>query len=189
VECREKSLKANRLINLIFLKAIICSCFFYSVMIRSIFYRDNEMTKQENTPVFDSKKYSDQVGDLVTKITSGKLSKEQLKDAKKSLENIQKLANEAIEKFKTILPDLTEAERKIVNAQKFGIADSVINQIFDESEDVLNQSEQKQFIDLLTKVLKSAPKREQNKIFKGSDNLKEALYLHNDDARRVKLKA
>ena len=37
------------------------------------------MTKQENTPVFDSKKYSDQVGDLVTKITSGKLSKEQIK--------------------------------------------------------------------------------------------------------------
>ena len=83
---------------------------------------------------------------------------------------------------------MREAEKRIVNAQKFGIADLVIKQFFDESEDVLNQSEQKQFIDLLTKVLKSAPKREQNKIFKGSDNLKEALYLHNDDARREKLK-
>jgi hypothetical protein len=64
----------------------------------------------------------------------------------------------------------------------------VINQIFDKSENVLNQNEQEQFIDLLTKVLKSSSKREQNKIFKGSDNLKEALYLHNDDARREKLK-
>ena len=146
------------------------------------------MTKQENTPVFDSKKYSDQVGDLVTKITSGKLSKEQLKDAKKSLENIQKLANEAIEKFKDILPDLTPTEKRIVDAQKFGIADSVINQIFDNSNNNLNEAEQAQFIELLDKVLKAAPKREKNKIFKGSDNLKEALYLHNDDARREKLK-
>ena len=64
----------------------------------------------------------------------------------------------------------------------------MINQIFDKSEDVLNKNEQEQFINLLTKVLKSAPKREQNKIFKGSDDLKEALYLHNDDARREKLK-
>ena len=64
----------------------------------------------------------------------------------------------------------------------------MINQIFDKSEDVLNKNEQEQFIHLLTKVLKSAPKREQNKIFKGSDDLKEALYLHNDDARREKLK-
>ena len=108
---------------------------------------------------------------------------------KKSLQDIQKLVSESIEVFNNILPDLTEAEKRIVNAQKFGIADLVIKQFFDESEDVLNQSEQKQFIDLLTKVLKSAPKREQNKIFKGSNNLKEALYLHNDDARRVKLKA
>ena len=87
----------------------------------------------------------------------------------------QKLANEAIEKFKTILPDLTEAERKIVNAQKFGIADSVINQIFDNSNKHLNEVEQTQFIELLDKVLKSAPTREQNKIFKGSDNLKEII--------------
>jgi hypothetical protein len=79
-------------------------------------------------------------------------------------------------------------EKRIVDAQKFGISESVINQIFDNSNNVLNQNEQEQFIDLLTKVLKSAPKREQNKIFKGSDNLKEALYLHNDDARREKLK-
>ena len=146
------------------------------------------MNEQDKTPIFDSKEYAKQVSELISKIESRKLSKEQLKDAQKSLADIQKLASEAIEKFKTILPDLTEAERKIVNAQKFGIADSVINQIFDESEDVLNQSEQKQFIDLLTKVLKSAPKREQNKIFKGSDNLKEALYLHNDNARREKLR-
>ena len=61
-------------------------------------------------------------------------------------------------------------------------------QIFDKSENVLNQNEQEQFICLLTKVLKSSSKREQNKIFKGSDDLKEALYLHNDDARREKLK-
>jgi len=146
------------------------------------------VTEQENTPVFDSRKYSDHVGDLVAKIRSGKLSKEQLKDAKKSLSDIQKLASEAIEKFKTMLPDLTEAEKRIVDAQKFGIADSVINQIFDSSNKTLNESEQAQFIDLLTKILKSAPKREQKKIFKGSDNLKEALYLHNDDARREKLK-
>ena len=55
-------------------------------------------------------------------------------------------------------------------------------------KDVLNQSEKIQFIDLLTKVLSSGSKREHNKIFKGSDDLKEALYLHNDDARREKLK-
>ena len=87
-----------------------------------------------------------------------------------------------------MLPDLTPVEKKIVDAQKFGIADSVINQIFDNSNKHLNEVEQTQFIELLDKVLKSAPKREQNKIFKGSDNLKEALYLHNDDARRQKLK-
>ena len=116
------------------------------------------------------------------------MSKEQLKDAQKSLADIQKLASEAIEKFKDILPDLTPAEKRIVDAQKFGIADSIINQIFDSSDKVLNQQEQTYFIELLTKILTSAPKREQNKIFKGSDNLKEALYLHNDDARREKLK-
>ena len=59
---------------------------------------------------------------------------------------------------------------------------------FANSNKHLNEVEQTQFIELLDKVLKSAPKREQNKIFKGSDNLKEALYLHNDDARRQKLK-
>ena len=147
------------------------------------------MNEQDKTPIFDSKEYAKQVSELISKIESRKLSKEQLKDAQKSLADIQKLASEAIEKFKDILPDLTPAEKRIVDAQKFGISEAVIKQIFDNSEDVLNQSEQKQFIDLLTKVLKSAPKREQNKIFKGSDNLKEALYLHNDDARRVKLKA
>ena len=146
------------------------------------------MTEQNDKPVFDSKKYAQQVSDLVSKITSNKLSKDQLKEAKKSLADIQKLASDAIEKFSLILPDLSASEKRIVDAQKFGIADSVINQIFDKSEDVLNKNEQEQFINLLTKVLKSAPKREQNKIFKGSDNLKEALYLHNDDARREKLK-
>ena len=146
------------------------------------------MTEQNDNPIFDSKKYAQQVSDLVNKITSNKLSKDQLKEAKKSLADIQKMASDAIEKFSLILPDLTASEKRIVDAQKFGIADSVINQIFDKSEDVLNKNEQEQFINLLTKVLKSAPKREQNKIFKGSDDLKEALYLHNDDARREKLK-
>ena len=146
------------------------------------------MTEQIDKPVFDSKKYAQQVSDLVSKITSNKLSKDQLKEAKKSLADIQKLASDAIEKFSLILPDLSASEKRIVDAQKFGIADSVINQIFDKSEDVLNKNEQEQFINLLTKVLKSASKREQNKIFKGSDDLKEALYLHNDDARREKLK-
>ena len=146
------------------------------------------MTEQKNTELNVSD-YMKNIADLVSKIKNGKLSKQELKEAKKSLQDIQKLVSESIEAFNNILPDLTEAEKRIVNAQKFGIADLVIKQIFDESEDVLNQSEQKQFIDLLTKVLKSASKREQNKIFKGSDNLKEALYLHNDDARRVKLKA
>ena len=146
------------------------------------------MTEHNDNPNFDSKKYAQQVSDLVNKITSNKLSKDQLKEAKKSLADIQKLASDAIEKFSLILPDLSASEKRIVDAQKFGIADSVINQIFDKSEDVLNKNEQEQFINLLTKVLKSAPKREQNKIFKGSDDLKEALYLHNDDARREKLK-
>ena len=146
------------------------------------------MNEQDKTPIFDSKEYAKQVSELISKIESRKLSKEQLKDAQKSLDDIQKLASEAIEKFKDILPDLTPAEKRIVDAQKFGIADSIINQIFDNSENVLKQSEQAQFIDLLIKVLKSASKREQNKIFKGSDDLKEALYLHNDDARRQKLK-
>ena len=146
------------------------------------------MTEHNDNPNFDSKKYAQQVSDLVSKITSNKLSKDQLKEAKKSLADIQKLASDAIEKFSLILPDLSASEKRIVDAQKFGIADSVINQIFDKSEDVLNKNEQEQFINLLTKVLKSAPKREQNKIFKGSDDLKEALYLHNDDARREKLK-
>jgi DNA-binding PucR family transcriptional regulator len=146
------------------------------------------MTEQNDNPIFDSKKYAQQVSDLVSKITSNKLSKDQLKEAKKSLADIQKMASDAIEKFSLILPDLNASEKRIVDAQKFGIADSVINQIFDKSEDVLNKNEQEQFINLLTKVLKSAPKREQNKIFKGSDDLKEALYLHNDDARREKLK-
>ena len=138
------------------------------------------MTEQDNTPIFDSKEYAKQVSDLVNKIQGRKLTKEQLKDAKKSLADIQKLASEAIEKFSEMLPDLTPVEKKIVDAQKFGI--------FDNSNKHLNEVEQTQFIELLDKVLKSAPKREQNKIFKGSDNLKEALYLHNDDARREKLK-
>lgn len=144
---------------------------------------------EQNKTELNVSEYMKNIADLVSKIKDGKLSKQELKEAKKSLQDIQKLVSESIEAFNNILPDLTEAEKRIVNAQKFGIADLVIKQFFDESEDVLNQSEQKQFIDLLTKVLKSAPKREQNKIFKGSDNLKEALYLHNDDARRVKLKA
>ena len=146
------------------------------------------MNEQDKTPIFDSKEYAKQVSELISKIESRKLSKEQLKDAQKSLADIQKLASEAIEKFKDILPDLTPAEKRIVDAQKFGIADSVINQIFDNSNNNLNEAEQAQFIELLDKVLKAAPKREKNKIFKGSDNLKEALYLHNDNARREKLR-
>lgn len=146
------------------------------------------MTEQDNTPIFESKKYAQEVNDLVSKIASNKLNKEELKTAKKTLQDIQKLVSESLEVFDNILPDLTPAEKKIVDAQKFGISELVIKQIFDKSEDVLNQNEQEQFINLLTKVLKSAPKREQNKIFKGSDDLKEALYLHNDDARREKLK-
>ena len=146
------------------------------------------MNEQDKTPIFDSKEYAKQVSELISKIESRKLSKEQLKDAQKSLADIQKLASEAIEKFKDILPDLTPTEKRIVDAQKFGIADSVINQIFDNSNNNLNEAEQAQFIELLDKVLKAAPKRETNKIFKGSDNLKEALYLHNDNARREKLR-
>ena len=146
------------------------------------------MTEQNNTSVFESKKYTQEVNDLVNKITSNKLNKEELKTAKKTLQNIQKLVGESLEVFNNILPDLTTTEKKIVNSQKFGISELVIKQIFDKSEDVLNQNEQEQFIYLLTKVLKSSSKREQNKIFKCSDDLKEALYLHNDDARREKLK-
>ena len=145
------------------------------------------MTEQTNTELNVSD-YAKKIADLVLKIQSGKLNKQELKDAKKSLQNIQKLVNDSIESFNNILPDLSSSEKRIVDAQKFGISEAVIKQIFDNSEDVLNQNEQSQFIDLLTKVLKSSSKREQNKIFKGSDNLKEALYLHNDDARREKLK-
>lgn len=146
------------------------------------------MTEQDNIPVFESKKYAQELNELLNKISSNKLNKQELKDAKKSLQNIQKLVSESLESFNNILPDLTASEKKIVDAQKFGIAELVIKQIFDNSENVLKQSEQVQFIDLLTKILKSSSKREQNKIFKGSDDLKEALYLHNDDARREKLK-
>ena len=146
------------------------------------------MTEQNNTSVFESKKYTQEVNDLVNKITSNKLNKEELKTAKKTLQNIQKLVGESLEVFNNILPDLTPTEKKIVDSQKFGISELVIKQIFDKSENVLNQNEQEQFIYLLTKVLKSSSKREQNKIFKCSDDLKEALYLHNDDARREKLK-
>lgn len=145
------------------------------------------MTEQTNTELNVSD-YAKKIADLVLKIQSGKLNKQELKDAKKSLQNIQKLVNDSIESFNNILPDLSSSEKRIVDAQKFGISEAVIKQIFDNSEDVLNQSEQVQFIDLLTKVLKSSSKREQNKIFKGSDDLKQALYLHNDDARREKLK-
>ena len=97
------------------------------------------MIEQDNTPIFDSKEYAKQVSDLVNKIQGRKLTKEQLKDAKKSLADIQKLASEAIEKFSEMLPDLTPVEKKIVDAQKFGIADSVINQIFDNSNKHLNE--------------------------------------------------
>ena len=146
------------------------------------------MTEQNNISVFESKKYTQEVNDLVNKITSNELNKEELKTAKKTLQNIQKLVSESLEVFNNILPDLTSLEKKIVDSQKYGISELVIKQIFDKSEDVLNQNEQEQFICLLTKVLKSSSKREQNKIFKSSDDLKEALYLHNDDARREKLK-
>ena len=146
------------------------------------------MTEQNNTPIFESKKYTQEVNDLVNKITSNKLNKEELKTAKKTLQDIQKIVSERLGVFNNILPDLTPTEKKIVDSQKYGISELVIKQIFDKSENVLNQNEQEQFICLLTKVLKSSSKREQNKIFKGSDDLKEALYLHNDDARREKLK-
>ena len=122
------------------------------------------MTEQNNTPIFESKKYTQEVNDLVNKITSNKLNKEELKTAKKTLQNIQKLVGESLEVFNNILPDLTTTEKKIVNSQKFGISELVIKQIFDKSENVLNQNEQEQFIYLLTKVLKSSSKREQNKI-------------------------
>ena len=145
------------------------------------------MTEQTNTELNVSD-YAKKIADLVLKIQSGKLNKQELKDAKKSLQNIQKLVNDSIESFNNILPDLSSSEKRIVDAQKFGISEAVIKQIFDNSEDVLNQNEQSQFIDLLTKVLKSSSKREHNKIFRGSDDLKEALCLHNDDARREKLK-
>ena len=146
------------------------------------------MTDQDNIPVFESKTYAQEINDLVNTIASNKLNKEELKTAKKTLQNIQKLVGESLEVFNNILPDLTPTEKKIVDSQKFGISELVIKQIFDKSENVLNQNEQEQFICLLTKVLKSSSKREQNKIFKCSDDLKEALYLHNDDARREKLK-
>jgi len=146
------------------------------------------MTEQDNIPVFESKKYAQELNELLNKIASNKLNKQELKDAKKSLQNIQKLVSESLESFNNILPDLTPNEKKIVDAQKFGIAELVIKQIFDSSDKILNQSEQSQFIELLTKVLGSGNKSEQKKIFRGSNNLKEALYLHNDDARREKLK-
>ena len=158
-------------------------------MIRYFFISSGflKMTEQNNTEL-NMSDYAKKISDLLSNIQSGKLSQQELKEAKKSLQNIQKLVSESIEAFNNILPDLTTAEKRIVDAQKFGISELVIKQIFDKSENVLNQSEQVQFIDLLTKVLKSSSKREQNKIFKGSDDLKEALYLHNDDARREKLK-
>ena len=146
------------------------------------------MTEQNNTPIFERKKYTQEVSDLVNKIKSNKLNKDELKTAKKTLQDIQKIVSERLGVFNNILPDLTPTEKKIVDSQKYGISELVIKQIFDKSENVLNQNEQEQFICLLTKVLKSSSKREQNKIFKGSDDLKEALYLHNDDARREKLK-
>ncbi|WP_343514367.1 hypothetical protein [Acinetobacter baumannii] len=146
------------------------------------------MSEQDNAKIFDSVEYAKQVAHLVSQIEGRKLTPEQLKEARKSLAEIQKLASKAIEKFNNILPDLTDAEKKIVHAQKFGIGEAVINQIFDSSNKTLNEAEQVQFVELLDKVLKDAPKREKNKIYKGSDDLKEALYLHNDDARREKLK-
>lgn len=145
------------------------------------------MTEQNNTQLNVSD-YMKNIADLFSKIQSGKLNKQELKDAQKTLANIQKMTSKAIEEIKTRLPDLTAAEKQIVNAQKFGIGESVIKQIFDSSDKILNQSEQSQFIELLKKVLESGNKSEQKKIFRGSNNLKEALYLHNDDARREKLK-
>lgn len=145
------------------------------------------MTEQNNTELNVSD-YMKNIADLFSKIQSGKLNKQELKDAQKTLANIQKMTSKAIEEIKTRLPDLTAAEKQIVNAQKFGIAELVIKQIFDSSDKILNQSEQSQFIELLTKVLGSGNSGEKKKIFRGSNNLKEALYLHNDDARREKLK-
>lgn len=143
------------------------------------------MIEQQDFDIHESAK---KVADLVEKISTGKFNSEQINEAKKIIDNIQKLTVKALKKINEILPELTDSELRIVNAQKFGIADSVINQIFDNTYKNLNESEQEKFIELLKKVLKSAPKREQNKIFKGSDDLKEALHLHNDDARREKLK-
>jgi uroporphyrinogen-III decarboxylase len=137
---------------------------------------------------FDIQDAAKQVSELVEKISSGKLTSEQVAEAKKTIADLQKMLAKAVKKLSEVLPELTDAEKRTVNAQKFGIADAVINQIFDDSGKILNESEQAQFTDLLNKVLKSAPKREQNKIFKLSDDLKETLYLHNDSARREKLK-
>jgi hypothetical protein len=41
------------------------------------------MNEQDKTPIFDSKEYAKQVSELISKIESRKLSKEQLKDAQK----------------------------------------------------------------------------------------------------------
>ena len=118
-----------------------------------------EKIKEEGKALI-SNKTADEV------ISEAKKIKEKIfeEEKKKALEEIQKLASEAIKNFDSILPDLTTAEKRIVDAQKFGIADSVINQIFDNSNNNLNEAEQAQFIELLDKVLKAAPKREKNKI-------------------------
>lgn len=70
------------------------------------------MTEQTNTELNVSD-YAKKIADLVAKIQSGKLNKQELKDAKKSLQNIQKLVNDSIESFNNILPDLTAAEKEL----------------------------------------------------------------------------
>ena len=112
------------------------------------------MTEQDKTPNFEGKKYTKEVSDLVNKIKSNKLNKDELKTAKKTLQDIQIIVSERLGVFNNILPDLTPTEKKIVDSQKYGISELVIKQIFDKSEDVLNQNEQEQFIYLLTKIKK-----------------------------------
>ena len=87
----------------------------------------NEQSKTESK--LSASDYAKQIADLVLKIQSGKLNNRELRDAKKSLQNIQKLVNDSIESFNNILPDLSSSEKRIVDAQKFGISEAVIKQI------------------------------------------------------------
>ncbi|PJI31205.1 hypothetical protein, partial [Acinetobacter pseudolwoffii] len=71
----------------------------------------NKQSKTESK--LSASDYAKQIADLVLKIQSGKLNNRELRDAKKSLQNIQKLVNDSIESFNNILPDLTSSEKRI----------------------------------------------------------------------------